>query len=130
MNQPKRAVGSNKRDFLAAWGRGEAGPVPCDGCTACCYYPGIVIDEKRDRRNLPHLLTERDPDGKLVLRQRSDGACIHLGAQGCTVYQHRPAICRGFDCRLLAAMGLVERCGPNRQIPDWEFAGAISETTP
>jgi hypothetical protein len=37
------------------------------------------VDAKRDRRRLPHLLTERDADGELVLRRRADGACIHLG---------------------------------------------------
>jgi Fe-S-cluster containining protein len=58
-----------------------------------------------------------------VLQRRSDGACVHLGKQGCTVYEQRPAVCRTFDCRVFAAMGLVERCGPNHQTPHWEFAG-------
>ena len=40
---------------------------------------GIPVDAKRDRRRLPHLLTERDADGELVLRRRADGAYIHLG---------------------------------------------------
>lgn len=122
MGEPQRSIGCTQRDFLAAWWRGAAGPVLCGACTACCYYPGIVVDGKRDQRRLPHLLTERSHDGELVLRQRSDGACVHLGEQGCTVYEHRPAVCRTFDCRIFAAMGLVERCGPDHQTPDWEFA--------
>jgi len=81
------------------------------------------VDAKRDKRRLPHLLTERDADGELVLRQRADGACIHLGERGCTVYEQRPAVCRSFDCRAFAAMGIVERCGPNQETPDWEFIG-------
>jgi hypothetical protein len=32
-------------------------------CTACGHYPDIVVDEKRDRKRLAHLLTERSPDG-------------------------------------------------------------------
>jgi hypothetical protein len=32
-------------------------------------------------------------------------------------------VCRTFDCRVFAAMGLVERCGPSHQTPGWEFAG-------
>ena len=123
MSEPKRLVGRTKRDFLDAWWRGEAGPVPCGACKACCYYPGIPVDEKRNRRRLPYLLTERNPDGELVLRQRPDGACIHLGEHGCTVYEHRPTVCRNFDCRAFAAMGIVEQCGPNHQTPDWEFTG-------
>jgi hypothetical protein len=33
----------------------------------------------------------------------------------------RPAVCRTFDCRAFAAMGLVEHCDPDHRIPDWEF---------
>ena len=54
--------------------------------------PGIVVDEKRDRKRLA---MSRGP---------------------------RHAACRTFDCRAFAAMGLVEHCDPNRRIPDWEFA--------
>lgn len=61
------------QDFLASWWRGDAGPVPCGGCSACCYYKGIVADKKRDRRRLPHLLTERNREGELVLQRRADG---------------------------------------------------------
>jgi hypothetical protein len=86
----KRSVDRTPRDFLAAWGRGDAGPVPCGACTACCYYPGIVVDERRDSKRLAHLLTERSPEGELVLQRRPDGACVHLGERGCTVYEQRP----------------------------------------
>jgi Fe-S-cluster containining protein len=100
MGGDKRSVDRTPRDFLAAWGRGDAGLVPCGACTACCHYPGIVVDEKRDRKRLAHLLTERSPDGELVLQRRSDGACVHLGEQGCIVYEQRPSVCRTFDCRV------------------------------
>ena len=43
MGGDKRSVDRAPRDFLAAWGRGDAGPVPCGACTACCYYPGTSI---------------------------------------------------------------------------------------
>jgi hypothetical protein len=123
MNRTKRKVDCSAEAFLAAWWRGDAGPVPCGGCTACCYYEGIPVDAKRDRQRLPHLLTERNADRELVLQRRADGACIHLGERGCTVYEHRPGVCRSFDCRAFAAMGIVERCGPGRKTPDWEFSG-------
>jgi hypothetical protein len=99
----KRSVNCSARDFLAAWGRGKAGPVPCAGCSACCYYAGVPVDKKRDRSRLPHLLTERDHDGELVLRRRADGACAHLGDRGCMIYEHRPSACRSFDCRAFSA---------------------------
>jgi hypothetical protein len=88
------------------------GRCPGGACTACCHYPGIVVDEKRDRKRLAHLVTERSPDGELVLQRRSDRACVHLGERGCTVYEQRPAVCRTFDCRIFAAMGLVKRWAP------------------
>lgn len=119
----KRIVNRSAQDFIDAWWRGNAGPVPCGGCSACCHYAGIPVDMKRDKGRLLHLLTERTRDGDLVLQQRADGACIHLGKQGCTVYEHRPAVCRSFDCRAFAAMGIVECCAPGHHTPDWEFAG-------
>jgi hypothetical protein len=61
MGGDKRSVDRTPRDFLAAWGRGDAGPVPCGACTACCHYPGIVVDERRDRKRFAHLLPERAP---------------------------------------------------------------------
>ena len=118
----KRSVNCTARDFLAAWGRGKAGPVPCAGCSACCYYAGVPVDKQRDRSRLPHLLTERDHDGELVLQRRADGACVHLGDRGCMIYEHRPSACRSFDCRAFSAMGLVEHCDPSHRTPDWEFA--------
>ena len=69
MDDAKRSVNRSTRDFLDAWWRGDAGPVPCAGCSACCYYAGIPVDEKRDRKRLPHLLTERNADGELVLQR-------------------------------------------------------------
>ena len=119
----KRIVSRSAQDFIAAWWRGDAGPVPCGACSACCHYAGIPVDRKRDRQRLPHLLTERNRDGDLVLRQRPDGACIHLDRYGCTVYEHRPAVCRTFDCRVFAAMGIVEHCAPGHRTPSWQFAG-------
>jgi uncharacterized protein len=124
MNDEKRAVNRSAKDFLAAWWRGDAGPVPCGSCTACCHYTDIAVDEGRDQRRLGRLLTKRSPTGGLVMQSRPDGACIHLGERGCTVYAHRPAACRNFDCRVLAAMGLLESCGPRHPTPNWEFSGA------
>jgi uncharacterized protein len=121
MSETKRIVTRTQRDFLAAWWRGEAGPLQCGSCSACCYYPGIVVDEKRDRARLPHLLTERSSEGKLVLQRRPEGGCVHLGAHGCTIYDQRPATCRSFDCRVYAAMGIDRHCDDSHQLPEWEF---------
>ena len=34
-----------------------------------------------------------------------------------------PAVCRSFDCRAFAAMGIAEHCAPGHQTLSWEFAG-------
>jgi Fe-S-cluster containining protein len=35
------------------------------------------------------------------IRQRDDGYCVHNcpSTRGCTAYQHRPGVCRTYDCR-------------------------------
>jgi Fe-S-cluster containining protein len=35
------------------------------------------------------------------LSQRDNGDCVYLGDGGCTIYDRRPFVCRGFDCRQL-----------------------------
>jgi Fe-S-cluster containining protein len=35
------------------------------------------------------------------LSQHDNGDCVYLGDGGCTIYDRRPAVCRGFDCRRL-----------------------------
>ena len=106
-----RTVNCSAQNFLAAWWRGDVGRFRAanDGML---LLRGDSCGCEARQAALPHLLTERDADGELVLRQRADGACIHLGERGCTVYEQRPAVCRSFDCRAFAAMGIVERCGP------------------
>jgi hypothetical protein len=55
--------------------------------------------------------------------QGSKAAIGRTTRDASTVYEQRPAVCRTFDCRVFAAMGPVERCGPSQQTPGWEFAG-------
>lgn len=35
------------------------------------------------------------------LSQHANGDCVYLGDGGCTIYDRRPVVCRGFDCRRL-----------------------------
>jgi Fe-S-cluster containining protein len=55
-------------------------------------------------------LSSQDLDEKLFvwnyakpyeLRRRDDGWCVHSNAEtrACTLYAHRPGICRTYDCR-------------------------------
>jgi hypothetical protein len=90
--------------------------VPCNGCNACCYARRVPVRPERERPDdLLHLDMVPDPDatdsGTMLLRKREDGACIHLGPDGCSIYEHRPHICRLFDCRGAAIAGLRETFG-------------------
>ena len=97
-------------------------PVPCNGCTECCYHKRVDIDPSQERpETLARLATELGADGVLQLRKRADGACIHLGDAGCTVYEHRPHACRKYDCRLWSLFGVGDTMPGGRHTPIWAF---------
>ena len=68
--------------------------------------------------------TEHDPDGcspdSLKLKRRENGACIHLGEHGCTVYEHRPNCMPVYDCRYTNFLG-VTLCYEGYEEPMWLF---------
>lgn len=77
--------------------------VPCHGCTACCRHTLIVlIPEEGDLADLYETQDVVNPvtghPAKALLQTR-DGACTYLGDHGCSIYEHRPVICKAFDCR-------------------------------
>ena len=112
-------------EMVAADKRGEkpAAKVPCDGCTTCCYHDNVdVHPEDEDPEDLAHLDIVRAADGTAALRKRDDGACVHLGPTGCTVYHHRPRACRSYDCRLPALVGMVDTYDGDRHSPVWLFS--------
>lgn len=97
--------------------------VPCGTCQSCCFHKRVEVREGDD---LAHLDTEPDPEtGGLKLRKRADGGCIHLGPKGCSVYEHRPAVCRQYDCRAYSLIGMVvkypDAIGNTHNAPVWNF---------
>lgn len=49
-------------------------------------------------------------NGIRVLKLLPNGDCAHLGPDGCTIYDRRPAVCVAYDCRLqFLSMSRVER---------------------
>jgi Fe-S-cluster containining protein len=77
--------------------------VPCNGCTACCRHALIVlIPEEGDLAAIyetQDVLSPLTGHPAKALLQTREGACIYLGDGGCTIYDHRPVICKAFDCR-------------------------------
>jgi hypothetical protein len=74
----------------------------CRRCLRCCHHRHIQLNPyevARLARNRGVTTTEfraawtEDRQG-LALRRTDTGACIFLGAAGCTVYPDRPLVCR------------------------------------
>jgi hypothetical protein len=102
--------------------------VPCGSCQECCYHGGVDVHPEREPPGrLAHLdLVERD--GGLYLRKRADGACVHLGPEGCTVYEHRPNACRGYDCRMFALVNVLDKFDGDHAQPGWRFEPKTPES--
>jgi hypothetical protein len=96
--------------------------VPCETCTACCWYgrTDVKIEEEKPE-DLVFLNMECDESG-YYLAHREDGGCIHLGPDGgCSVHAHRPLVCRAYDCRVLGLAGLAPQSSHGHTAPVWEF---------
>ena len=80
----------------------------CDGCTACCRWPGDVFFPpdalsavadclEMDERDCADMFFVLSKDRKrLQTKPTIDGRCIFVGEHGCRVYPHRPKQCRTF----------------------------------
>ena len=72
--------------------------VPCNGCTACCRKQIVALfPEYGDDPAILSRHVERD--GVLILDEAENGDCVYLQDGGCSVWEHRPVLCRTFDCR-------------------------------
>lgn len=96
--------------------------VPCNGCSECCYYKSVEVKPHEETPEaLAVLETEVADDGSLLLRKRPDGACTHLGPNGCTVYPHRPRVCRLYDCRVCSLFSIRDGFDNGHVSPVWVF---------
>ncbi|HEY1878470.1 MAG TPA: YkgJ family cysteine cluster protein [Caulobacteraceae bacterium] len=68
--------------------------VECGVCRLCCHHQKVMVTDGDD----PGRYDTEQIGPFLFLKQRPDGACVHLGPGGCGVYADRPRICRAFDC--------------------------------
>lgn len=95
-------------EWYTAAQNGDRTPVPCNGCTLCCEHDLILLhpdlgDDPAlyETMAVTHPLTG-EPALALKLESGTAGRCRYLGADGCTIHDHAPAICRVFDCRAAA----------------------------
>jgi Fe-S-cluster containining protein len=76
--------------------------VPCNGCTLCCRRDMIVLlpEDGDDVDSYKHEIMSVPGAGDIaIIKKGADGNCIYLGADGCTIHDRAPVICRAFDCR-------------------------------
>ncbi len=71
--------------------------VPCNGCTACCRDPNMLITVNDDEAK--RYRTHINDNGIRELDRQPDGACTYLVDGKCTTYADRPRACRVYDCR-------------------------------
>lgn len=111
--------------------RGEAeADVPCDGCTACCrsgQFIHVGPDELDALANIPDELlfpAPGAPPGHRLMGYDENGHCPMLVDDRCSIYEHRPATCRAFDCRVFAATGVAPEGAQSAMgavVAQWHF---------
>jgi hypothetical protein len=90
------------RQFERPWAPADPAAtrlVDCGSCHACCHQlVTLAAGEDPARYEVDTIAA---PGGPIhLLRRTADGACIYLGAAGCTIWGRHPEICRHFDCGL------------------------------
>lgn len=80
-----------------------AGSPPCNGCTECCHRDWIFLKpELGDRLEDYAGHYDTHENGKVTLKHKANGDCIYMvRGVGCSTWNNRPVVCRGFDCRTL-----------------------------
>ena len=86
--------------------------MPCGSCTACCTSSQFIHIGPDETDTLGHIPGELLfpapglPPGHVLLGHDERGHCPMLVDERCTIYAHRPATCRTYDCRVLPAAGV------------------------
>lgn len=132
--QRSRAAGdfdSWLQSILASFKTGTEIDVPCGECRGCCSagrFVHLIPSDQLAHSAIPRQLLHRAPGmprGHAVMGYLDGGICPMLKAGDCSIYPSRPSTCRTFDCRVLAATGLVmegrwsERI--NERVQAWQF---------
>ena len=105
--------------------------VPCGECNACCrssYFIHIKPDELSSLSHIPDELlfpAPGLPEGNVLMGYDEKGHCPMLRDGVCSIYDHRPATCRSYDCRIFPATGIQisgkEKVLITQQIQRWKF---------
>ena len=76
-------------------------PIDCEARVGLCRAACCRLRVPLTRQDLDEGIVEWDPDEPYLTRQRPDGYCVHCDSAShrCTTYDHRPGLCRTYDCR-------------------------------
>ena len=88
----------------------------------------IAPEETATIRSIPRELlfpAPGRPEGHLVLGYDDQGRCPMLRDDRCSIYDARPQTCRTYDCRILAAAGVLpadpRHADIARRVQAWQF---------
>lgn len=108
-----------------------SGTVPCGECVACCTSSKFIHIRPTDIESLRVIPKEIMfpapglPKGHYLLGYNESGYCPMFQEGKCAIYEFRPETCKQYDCRVLAATGVLtsqESPDINKQIRTWEFS--------
>lgn len=75
--------------------------IPCAELISLCKAKCCSLTVFLSFQDLDERVLHWDYGAPYMLRKNADGYCSHCtpGTRACTVYQHRPTVCRTYDCR-------------------------------
>jgi Fe-S-cluster containining protein len=76
--------------------------IDCAARLPLCRARCCTLSFELSRQDLDEGKVRWELEDPYLIRHESDGYCTHFdraAGGGCTIYEHRPAACRGYDCR-------------------------------
>ena len=75
--------------------------IPCEELLPLCKGRCCRFHFSLSLQDVAEGVVDWELDRPYQARKRADGYCAHTcpDTLGCTVYEHRPAVCRTYDCR-------------------------------
>lgn len=113
------------------------GSVPCGDCVGCCTSSKFVLVRPIDTATLKAVPKEilfkapGLPKGHYLMGYDEKGHCPMFKSGRCSIYEVRPETCRQYDCRVMAASGIVikdESVNIIKRIRLWEFEYSTAES--
>ena len=76
-------------------------PIDCESLIPLCKARCCKLSFPLSFQDLDERIVQWDYAKPYMIRQKSDSYCVHndCTSKHCTVYDHRPATCRAYDCR-------------------------------